>query len=168
MDSNELLRRFKLAGWQTAPEVQAFIADAGGLGRDDIERFLGVITTRGLGGTAADQRNRCLVFTRLAEPVVDKALFLPYVRAMKGGDLQVANAVAPLLARVDNVDGHAELAAVLRAADPAIRKVAGSVLRQIGGTTVFQAVGALCGQKDFGGRVEAMETVVTIGRHHAI
>ena len=35
MDSNELLRRFKTAGWGGAPEIQAFVTEAGVLPRDD-------------------------------------------------------------------------------------------------------------------------------------
>jgi twitching motility protein PilT len=168
MESKEVLRRFKQAGWQSAPELQAFLTEASAVSRDDIERLLGLLTTKGLPGDSRDQRNRCLLFGKIAERATDKALFLPFVRALKSADGQTAATLAPLLARVNNTEGHAELCALLKSPDPALRKLVGQVLKQIGGTSVFQAVSALCGQRDFAARIEAMDVAVSIGRQHAI
>lgn len=76
MDSKELLRRFKVAGWPGPQQVHALLADAPVPTREDIERLLGVLVTKGLPGDSRDQTNRCFVFRSLAERVVDKALFL--------------------------------------------------------------------------------------------
>src|SRR2546421_275485 len=50
MDSKELARRFKAAGWAGAPDIQAFVAEVGVLARDEVEGLLGVLTTKGLPG----------------------------------------------------------------------------------------------------------------------
>src|SRR5205814_440384 len=107
MDSKELARRFKTAGRAGAPEIQAFVAEVGVLPRDDVERLLGVLTTKGLPGDSRDQRNRCFIFGKIAERTVDKALFLPYIRSLKTADAQIAATVAPLIAKVNNTEGHA-------------------------------------------------------------
>jgi twitching motility protein PilT len=168
MDSKELARRFKTAGWAAAPDIQAFVAEVGTLSRDDVERLLGVLTTKGLPGDSRDQRSRCFIFGKIAERTADKALFLPYIRALKTADAQIAATLAPLIAKVNSTEGHAELCGMLKSPDPAMRKLIAQVLKQVGGTTVFQAIGALCGQRDFLGRLEAMDVAVSIGRQHAI
>jgi twitching motility protein PilT len=168
MDGKELLRRFKAAGWAGAADIQGLLAEVPSVTRDDVERLLGVLTSRGLPGDGRDQRNRCLVFGKLAERATDKSLFGLYVRALRTADPQLAATLAPLLGRVNNPEGHAELCGLLKSPDGSLRKLVAQVLRQIGGTTVFQAVSALCGQRDCPGRLEAMEVTVAIGRQHAI
>ena len=81
MDAKELLRRFRAAGWPGPTQVHALLAEVPPLARDDIERLLGVLISKGLPGDARDQTNRCFIFRTLAERVIDKALFLPYLRA---------------------------------------------------------------------------------------
>ncbi len=168
MDSRELQRRFKTAGWPGPTEIQALLAEAAPIDREEIERLLAILTMKGLPGDSRDQRNRCYVFAKLADPCTDKALFVPYVRALKVGDPVLASALIPLIPKVNNVEGHAELASLVRSPDGSIRKMAAQILKQIGGTTVFQALTTSCGQKDFQGRMEAMDALVSIGRQHAI
>ncbi len=168
IDSKELQRRFKTAGWPAPAEVHALLAEAPVLGRDDIEKLLALLLGRGLPGDARDQTNRLFIFRTLAEKVIDKALFIPYVRALRGGDAQLISVLVPLLTKVNNVEGHAELCAVVRESDASIRRAAATVLKQVGGTTVFQTLSRFCGEPGFQGRLEAMEVVVSIGRQVAI
>jgi twitching motility protein PilT len=168
VDSKELLRRFKAAGWPGPAQVHALLAEVPALARDDIERLLAVLVSKGLPGDSRDQTNRLFIFRTLAEKVIDKGLFLPYVRALRAGDAQVTSALVPLLPRVNSVEGHAELCAVVRETDASVRRAAATVLKQIGGTTVFQTLSRLCGEPGFQGRLEAMDVVVSIGRQVAI
>jgi len=168
MDSRDLQRRFRAAGWPGPAEIQAYIAEAGKVEASDLERLLGILVTKGLPGDMRDQRNRCFIFTKLGEQTSDKSLFIPYVRALKSGDSQVITAVAPLIPKANSIEGHVELASLLRQPDPGLRRIVAHVCKQIGGTTVFQAVGSLCKDKDFNGRMEAMDIMVSIGRQHAI
>ncbi|HEX7596761.1 MAG TPA: PilT/PilU family type 4a pilus ATPase, partial [Polyangia bacterium] len=138
------------------------------LGRDDIERLLGVLCSKGLPGDSRDQTNRCFVFRTLAEKVVDKSLFLPYIRALRGADGPILTLLGPLVPKVNNVEGHGELCALLKETDGSLRRAVGGILKQIGGTTVFQTLGGWCGDPNFQGRMEAMEVLVSIGRQVAI
>ena len=151
MDSKELLRRFRAAGWPGPTQVHALLAEVPPLARDDIERLLGVLVSKGLPGDARDQTNRCFVFRTLAERVIDKALFLPYVRALRGADGQILSLLGPLIPRVNSIEGHAELCSLLKEPDGTLRRGAAGILKQIGGTTVFQTLSALCGDPVFRG-----------------
>ena len=168
IDSKELLRRFKAGGWPGPAQVHALLGEVPALGREDIERLLAVLVSKGLPGDSRDQTNRLFIFRTLADKVVDKALFLPYVRALHAGDPQVAAALVPLLPKVNNVEGHAELCSVVRESDASIRRAAANVLKQIGGTTVFQTLSRYCGEPGFQGRLEAMDVILSIGRQVAI
>jgi twitching motility protein PilT len=168
IDSKELLRRFKAAGWPGPAQVHALLGEVAAPTRDDVERLLSVLTSKGLPGDSRDQTNRLFVFRTLAEKVIDKALFVPYVRALRGGDPQLAAVLVPLLPKVNNVEGHAELCGLLRETDPSLRRSATTVLKQIGGTTVFQTLAGFCGDSGFQGRIEAMDILISIGRQAAI
>ena len=168
MDSKELVRRFRAAGWPGPTQVHALLAEAPPLARDDIERLLAVVVSKGLPGDSRDQTNRCFVFRTLAERVIDKALFLPYVRALRGADGQILSLLGPLIPRVNNIEGHAELCALLKEADGTLRRGVAGILKQIGGTTVFQTLSALCADPGFQGRIEAVDVLVSIGRQVAI
>ena len=168
IDNKELLRRFKTAGWPGPAQVHALLAEVPALGRDDIERLLSVLLSKGLPGDSRDQTNRLFVFRSLAEKVVDKGLFLPYVRALHNADAQLSSILVPLLQKVNSVEGHAELCEVLRENDASVRRAAATVLKQVGGTTVFQTVSGYCGESGFEGRLEAMDVLISIGRQVAI
>ena len=168
MDAKELLRRFRAAGWPGPTQVHALLAEVPPLARDDVERLLGVLISKGLPGDARDQTNRCFVFRTLAERVIDKSLFLPYVRALRGADGQILSLLGPLIPRVNSIDGHAELCSLLKEPDGTLRRGVAGILKQIGGTTVFQNLSTLCGDASFQGRIEAMDVLVSIGRQVAI
>ncbi|MGC9984948.1 MAG: PilT/PilU family type 4a pilus ATPase [Polyangia bacterium] len=168
MDSKELLRRFRAAGWPSPAQVHAFLGEAPPLARDDIERLLAVVVSKGLPGDSRDQTNRCFVFRTLAERVIDKGLFLPYVRALRGADGQILSLLGPLIPRVNNIEGHAELCALLKEPDGTLRRGVAGILKQIGGTTVFQTLSAFCADPGFQGRIEAVDVLVSIGRQVAV
>jgi twitching motility protein PilT len=168
IDSKELLRRFKAGGWPGPAQVHALLGEAPPPTRDDVERMLGVLVSKGLPGDSRDQTNRLFIFRTQAEKVIDKALFLPYVRALRTGDGQLAAVLVPLLPKVNNVEGHTELCTLLRETDASVRRTATTVLKQIGGTTVFQTLSGYCGDSNFQGRLEALDILVSIGRQAAI
>ena len=168
MDGKELLKHFKAGAWGGTQAVEAFAAEAGVIGPEDLLRVLALLGSRGLPGDTNAHKLRHVAFARLAERSPHKDLFVPYVRALKTADSQLASVLAPLIPKVNNVAGHAELCALLKAPEAHVRRVANHVLKQIGGTTVFKTLTDYCGEKDFAGRMEAMDILMTIGRHHAI
>lgn len=117
MDSKELPKRFRAAGWPSPTQVHALLGEVTEIERDDIERMLSVLVSKGLPGDSRDQTNRCFVFRTLAERITDKSLFLSYVRALRGSDGQIQTLLAPLIPRVNSVEGHAELCSSIKEAD---------------------------------------------------
>jgi twitching motility protein PilT len=95
-------------------------------------------------------------------------LFIPFVRALRAGDAQLAAVLVPLLPRVNFVEGHAELCGVLKESDASVRRAAAAILKQVGGTTAFETLSVFCGEASFQGRLEAMEVITSIGRQVAI
>jgi len=168
MDSKELLRRFRAGGWPGPTQVHALLGEAPALARDDIERLLSVLVSKGLPGDGRDQTNRCFIFRTLAERVLDKALFLPYVRALRAADGQILSLLGPFIPRVNSIEGHVELCSLLKEADGTLRRGVAGILKQIGGTTVFQSLSSWCSDPGFQGRTEAMDVLVSIGRQVAI
>jgi len=168
MDNKELLRRFRAAGWPGPAQVHALLGEAPPCSREDVERLLGVLCSKGLPGDARDQTNRCFVFRTLAERVVDKALFLPYVRALRGADGQILSLLGPLIPRVNSIEGHVELCSLLKESDGTLRRAVVGILKPIGGTTVFQTLSGWCGDPGFAGRIEAMDVLISIGHQVAI
>ncbi len=168
MDSKELLRRFRAAGWTSPAQVHGMLGEIASIERDDIERMLAILVSKGLPGDSHDQTNRCFVFRTLAERVTDKSLFLCYVRALRGADAQTQVLLAPLLPRVNNVEGHADLCSHLRETDGGLRRTVAGILKQVGGTTVFQTLSGWCADAGFPGRLEAIDVLISIGRQVAI
>jgi twitching motility protein PilT len=168
MDSRELLKRFRAAGWPGPAQVHELLGEIAEVGRDDLERLLAVLVSKGLPGDSRDQTNRCFVFRTLAERVTDKALFLSYVRALRGADGQIQALLAPLVPRVNSVEGHGELCSLLKESDGGLRRTVAGILKQVGGTTVFQTLSGWCSDAGFHGRLEAMDVLISIGRQVAI
>jgi twitching motility protein PilT len=148
--------------------VHALLGEVAEITRDDVERLLAILVSKGLPGDSRDQTNRCFVFRTLAERVIDKTLFLSYVRALRGADGQIQALLAPLVPRVNNVEGHAELCSLLRESDGGLRRTVAGILKQVGGTTVFQTLTGWCADAGFPGRLEAMDVLISIGRQVAI
>jgi twitching motility protein PilT len=168
MDSKELLKRFRAAGWPSPTQVHALLGEVTEIERDDIERMLSVLVSKGLPGDSRDQTNRCFVFRTLAERITDKALFLSYVRALRGSDGQIQALLAPLIPRVNSVEGHTELCSLLKESDGGLRRTVAGILKQVGGTTVFQTLSGWCADTGFQGRLETMDVLISIGRQVAI
>lgn len=77
-------------------------------------------------------------------------------------------ACVQLLPRVNQVEAHGELCALLASPEAETRKAAAQVLKQVGGRSAFAMVVELCHAPDFPGRIEALEAFVPKARHGAI
>ena len=108
------------------------------------------------------------ILSTIAEGWSDKALFLPFVRALKAADAPLRNVLADAIPRVNSVEAHGELAGLLRAPEPLLRGAAARSLSRIGGRTVFDMVGKLVAEPPFPGRLEAMDVLVALAPQHAL
>jgi twitching motility protein PilT len=163
MTAREFLAQFKTAAFRTAEEAERFAADAEDVSAADVLKLLEDLQAR-----SGEQRLRVLVFQRLAERVVDKSLFMPYVRALRTSDVAVRAALVQLLPRVNNVAEHPAVVALLRSSDAQVRQAAVLALPAVGGKTAFEMIESLVKEPGFPGRIEAMDCLVAMAPQHAI
>ncbi|MDD5308608.1 MAG: PilT/PilU family type 4a pilus ATPase [Deltaproteobacteria bacterium] len=170
MTTKELLKQFKSAPWKGKEDVEAFVraAPREELDFKVIDEMLDMMCSAKLSEELHAHNTRCAIFTRLADKVLDKALFVPYVKALKAGDMRVRAAIMPLIPKVNNPDEHTRLCGLLKAPEPDVRQAAAEVIKQVGGKTALQTIAKLSEDKDFAGRLEAMDAAVAVAGHHAI
>src|SRR5436309_12973285 len=118
---------------------------------------------------AAVHRARLTVFARLIDKNPDKALFAPFVKAMKAAEPALRTTLAALLPKVNSATEHAALVEYLHSSDTALRGAVTRALQQLGGSrTVFDLLTRACGEPGFAGRTEAMDVLVAFAKHQAI
>jgi twitching motility protein PilT len=167
MDSKEIQRQFRAAAWPTPQAIEMFVLAVDVLPAVEVVKLLALLTDRAAAGEVPGHRNRLLAFKRLVEVTPDSQLFVPFVRALKTADLATRAVLVELLPRVNLVQGHAELAALLRSPDIAVRRAVASVLRVLQGKSVFDLCSGLA-KEDQPGRAEAIDLTARIGTYHAI
>jgi twitching motility protein PilT len=160
VDVKDVRRVFKDAEWRARPEIDAFIAEAGPQPAAELAKLLSMLVDRTLLADNTRHRNRCFAFLKLAENTKDPQLFAPYARALKTADQSLRTVLLALLPRVNNVSAHGELCEVLGSPDEVTRQGAAKVLGEVAGAQAFKAIEALCGKRDFLGRMEAMAAIV--------
>ena len=159
---------YRAAPWTSPEETQAFIAGAQPVAAEDVLAMLRALTDKALGGDAAAHRRRCAVFAQLGAEVRDRALFAPYIAALKLPDRLLRATIAPLIPQVIAVSDHPTLCELLRSRDEELRVLAAKVLKQVGGKTVLALISEMVGESDFAGRREALDLIVPLAGHHAI
>jgi twitching motility protein PilT len=160
---------YRTAAWTTPEETQAFVSEVqAAVATEDVLAMLRLLTDKGLAADAAAHRRRCAVFAQLAAGIRDRALFAPYVSALKVQDRLLRAAIAPLIPQVIAVSDHPALCELLRSRDEELRVLAAKALKQVGGKTVLALISAMVGEQDFAGRREALDLIVPLAGHHAI
>ena len=165
--AKDLLSQFKASTWSAPEEVEAFLAAAEAPPPADLLRLLEVLLARP--PEPAIHRARAGIFARLLERTPDKSLFVPLARALKNADAGLRTFLATLVQKVNSPTEHAELCAHLRSTDAQLRQVTARVLVQLGGgKTVFELLGKAVAEKEYPGRLEAMEVLVSFAKAQAI
>jgi len=167
MNGRDIVARFRAATWRTTEEAEAFAAEAAEVTVPEVLKLLEVVQAKPSPAEAGLYRLRVHAFQRVAERVPDKTLFVPYVRALRGGDGTLRTALAHLLPKANNVSEHLGLVALLRSPDAALRQCVAGVLPSVGGKTVFDAMGEMLRESGFVGRSEAMDALLAIAPQHA-
>ncbi|MCU0242084.1 MAG: HEAT repeat domain-containing protein, partial [Vicinamibacteria bacterium] len=166
MTSKEFLAQYRTASWRTREEAESSAASVTEIAIDDFEKLLEMTTPRL--GTPDQLRLRCACLQKLGEHVLDKSLFLPYVKALRAADPVLRAVLVQLIPKVNNVPDHPELVSLLRAPDARLRKDVAQILPTIGGRTVFELLSEMAGDATFPGRIEAMEVAVAIVPQRAV
>jgi twitching motility protein PilT len=170
MTPKDLIKHFRNAIWRSDDELKQFL---GTVPIDDVDAsilnpLIEILVNKRL---AADNRAhgmRLKAFKVLAAKCEDKQLFLPYVKAIKQGDAGVRSLMTTLIPRVNSYEDHPKLCALLRASSPEVRYAAVNTLKEVGGKTVLAILTKMVAEKDFPGRIEAMDLVVPMAGSHSL
>jgi twitching motility protein PilT len=168
VNEREVLPAFTAAAFPSEAEEKDLLEAARALKPVEALKLLEVVANRALAQKDPGRHTKRLkLFSAAAEGWTDKALFLPFVRALRTADAPLRNVLVDAIPRVNSVEGHAELAGFLRAPEPLLRGAGARALSKIGGRTVFDMVGKLLAEPAFPGRIEAMDVLVALAPHHA-
>ncbi|MBS2021982.1 MAG: PilT/PilU family type 4a pilus ATPase [Deltaproteobacteria bacterium] len=167
LSRTEVLATFKAAPWKRAEEVEAFVADAEQLLPADLLKLL-----EQLSGKVADpntHKARLLAFLRLTERFPDRALFAPFVKAVRTGDPGLRAVLAQALVKVNSPSEHADACLLLRDKDPGVRQAAQKALVGLRASRgIFETLSRLLQEKEFPGRLEAFEVLASFAGSQAI
>src|SRR6267142_2619435 len=163
----DLLNQFKAASWQAPDEIDAFVASAETPQTNDLLKIFEIVSAKT--ADAAVHRGRLIVFSRLIDKNPDKALFTPFVKALKNAEPALRNTIATLLPKVNSSSDLAGLVDHLRSTDVGLRATVARTLQQLGGTrTLYDLLTRAAGEPNFPGRVEAMDVLVGFAKHQAV
>ncbi|MBI2373920.1 MAG: PilT/PilU family type 4a pilus ATPase [Deltaproteobacteria bacterium] len=168
MARTDLVRSMKEDEWNQPAQVDRFLTLAvqSEVTPADVLRVLEVLLTKT--PETAGLKNRCAAFARLVERAPDPSLFVSFVKAMKVNDGVVRLVLSSLLPKVNDVGHHAELCALLKVNDVALRRAAAGVLGRVGGKTAFELLSTWSKEPGFAGRAEAADVLFPIAGHHAL
>jgi twitching motility protein PilT len=167
LSGKDLLAQFKSAAWQAPEEIESFVGSVETPQTPDLLKLLEVVT--GKAPDAGVHRSRLTVFARLLDKNPDKALFIPFVKALKGAEPGLRTMLAALIPKVNSATEHAALVEHLRSSDQGLRATVARTLLQIGGgKTIFDMLTRAAGESGFAGRVEALDVLVAFAKHQAV
>ena len=167
-NDRDILRVFKAARWDDQAAVDAFVRESLPVNATELRAVVSLLADRSYAADGNAQRRRCAAFAAMVEAAPDPQLFVPMVRALRVAESLLRTTLVQTIPKVNQVESHGELCAVLSAPEPEVRKAAAMVLRQVGGRSAFAAVLEMCRAPDFPGRAEALEAFVPKARHGAI
>ncbi len=163
----DLLNQFKAASWKSADEVEEFVSSVEQPQTAELLKLLDIVS--GKAPDANVQRARLVVFGRLIDKNPDKALFAPFVKALKSAEPGLRTTLATLLPKVNSATEHGLLVDYLRSQDAGLRATVVRALQQLGGSrTLFDVLTRVAGEHGFAGRAEALDVLVAFARHRAI
>jgi twitching motility protein PilT len=168
LTGREVFNLFKEASWKADQEIDAFVSAASPLQTADVVRLLDLLTNRFLAADGDRHSLRYVVFSRLAAAAADKALFTPYVRALRYPDAKLRLVLVALITAVNNATEHVELCALFRSSDRELRQIVAPLASRLGGKTVFEILSEMVKEPEFPGRLEAMDVLASVGGYRAM
>ncbi|MFN2548896.1 MAG: PilT/PilU family type 4a pilus ATPase [Myxococcales bacterium] len=167
MSSKDLLTQFKAAAWKAPEEIEAFLATVEAPQAPKVLQLLDIVS--GKAPDANVHRSRLTVFARIIDKNPDKALFIPFVKALKAAEPGLRTTLASLIPKVNSATEHAALVEHLRSSDAGLRATVARTLAQLGGSkTVFELLTRAVGEPSFAGRIEALDVLVGFAKHQAV
>src|SRR5882672_5726363 len=147
----DLINQFKAASWKHPDEIDAFIGSVEAPDTSELLKILDIVSAKAAEGN--QHRARLVVFGRLIDMNPDKALFGPFVKALKGAEPALRSTLAALLPKVNSPTDHAGLVDHLRSSDTGLRATVARALQQLGGTrTLYDLLTRAAGEPSAAGR----------------
>ena len=163
----DLLNHFKNATWKSLEEIEVFVAEAEAPQTPELLKILEIVSGKAPDGNI--HRSRLMVFARLIDKNPDKALFAPFVKALKNAEPGLRTMLAALLPKVNSPTDHGALVEYLRSSDAGLRAVVARTLQQLGGSrTLFDLLTKAAGEPNFPGRLEALDVLVGFAKNQAV
>src|SRR5258705_2953303 len=163
----DLLNQFKAASWQSPDEIETFVESAETPQTPELLKILDIVSAKSADPNVL--RGRLTVFARLIDKNPDKALFAPFVKALKSAEPALRTTLAALLPKVNSATDHGGLVEHLRSSDAGLRTTVARTMQQLGGSRIlYDLLTRALGEPGFAGRVEAMEVLVGFAKHQAI
>src|SRR6266481_2493035 len=163
----DLLNHFKNATWKSLEEIEVFVAEAEAPQTPELLKILEIVSGKAPDGNI--HRSRLMVFARLIDKNPDKALFVPFVKALKNAEPGLRTMLAALLPKVNRATEHGALVEHLRSSDAGLRAVVARTLQQLGGSrTLFDLLTKAVGEPNFPGRLEALDVLVGFAKNQAV
>lgn len=163
----ELFEEFKAARWKSSEEMRTFVKKVGGIASGDITAMLSLImSTRGKDNP--DHAMRVRAFAELASGVTDKALFEPYLRALKSDDRHLRSVMVNLFPNANNPSLLPKLCELLQSSDANLRRVTSQILQKIADGNTIKVLGEMFVQRNFPGRNEAIDIASSSIRYYSV
>ena len=164
----ELFYEFTAARWKSSEEMQAFIKAVGAVSSDDVVTMLDFLTSKRSVPGSTEHGNRIRAFAELATKVTDRRLFEPYLRALKADDRHLRIVLINLFPNANDVSLHQKLCELLRSPDSNLRRAVSQILQKIGDRTALRFLGEMFPERNFAGRIEAIDIAGAIPNLYAI
>ncbi len=168
MLERDVVPAFTAAAFSGEVQEREFIEAARALKPADALKLLDAVSNRALAQKDPLRHTKRLkLFGSAAEGWSDKALFVPFVRALRTSDAPLRAVLTEAIDNVNSIEAHGELVGLLRAPEPVFRAAAARCLSKVGGRTAFDMVGRLAADPQFPGRLEAMDVLMALAPQHS-
>lgn len=168
LSEKEWVPLLREAPWRSVEDLRTFVSQVSPATPQTVERMIQVLLEPKLIKQGPHHRNRCSALKAVAQTTLSPALFRPMAKALPQADPVLRQALGALMLRVSDSQSHDLLADALASDDSDLRRIAGEILKQVGGPVALQAVTKMAAKKTFPGRRDAMDSLVPRARHRAI
>lgn len=167
MIQKELLEEFKSAKWKTSDEMRAFVRKVEGFRSEDVINMLDFVMSRkSIDSPEHGMRVRALA--ELAAGVSDKALFEPYLRALKSDDRHIRTVLVNLFPNANNPPLLPKLCELLRSSDINLRRVTSQILQKMAVGDLLKVLAEMFVERNFPGRNEAIDIACVAISHYSV
>jgi len=167
MLNKDIINEFKAARWKSSDEMRAFIKTVESVTSEDVVALLDIV----MGARDKDSGGhtmRVRAFAEIASRKSDKALFEPYLKALKSDDRHLRSVMVNLFPHANNPPSLPKLCELLRSSDVNLRRITSQILQKIGDGNTIKLLSEMFVQRGFSGRTEAIDIASASIRYYSV